>query len=670
MAADEKLGRAVLELVTTDKGFERGIKTAENRATALARKLDSIGKAAQQVGKSLTLYVTTPIIGLGIAAIRTASDVQEMQNLFRETFESSSDDVEAWAAEVAKSMGRSRFELMRTAADFAAFLKPLGVADDAIAPMSQALTELTTDISSFRNMAEEDVFTRLFSGLAGETEAVRRLGIDIGQAALEQELLNQGITDGAQSATQAQKVMARFALILRQTTDAQGDATRTAGSFENQQRALMATIKDIGVEIGQRFLPLATRMVAKLRELGQRFLELPQHIQSGIVAVLGFVAVVGPAIVALGLMTRAVGFAIGGFAAIAPALLFVGKAIRTALIAIQAVVIGFLGFFATIPGAIITSLTAIVGGFFIFKDTVIGFFKGLVLAIKDAFIAGFNNNVVIPFQNAINSLADQLKNTLIFSKIIKPISVNDVIENSFSGDMKQVIADAVESGKADFKSFQSAASAAIDGVKTKFAELKGAAAAMIPDLELADFTLENMGRKFDELLANYNDMIKAMGTAGDAATAAGDRGVTSFQKFGEAIRSNVEDNLTQALSSVRSFGDAARSILNAVIEAIIRTQIVQPFLGFLGIPGFADGGRPPTGRPSIVGERGPEVFVPDSAGTIIPNDKLGGMGGGIVQNNNFPMVFPTQLEAFIRNIAASAGRETAVATFNGIRGRI
>ena len=42
------------------------------------------------------------------------------------------------------------------------------------------------------------------------------------------------------------------------------------------------------------------------------------------------------------------------------------------------------------------------------------------------------------------------------------------------------------------------------------------------------------------------------------------------------------------------------------------------------MPGFARGGRPPVGRPSIVGERGPELFVPKTSGTIVPNNKLGG----------------------------------------------
>jgi len=61
--------------------------------------------------------------------------------------------------------------------------------------------------------------------------------------------------------------------------------------------------------------------------------------------------------------------------------------------------------------------------------------------------------------------------------------------------------------------------------------------------------------------------------------------------------------------------------INSMLVGIFGSTGIGSFLG------FANGGRPPVGRPSIVGERGPELFVPSSAGTIIPNNKIGGMSG-------------------------------------------
>ena len=663
----EKLGDAVLDLRTDDAAFTRGIRKAESQVKRLGRVFDDVGRKAQRIGRQLATFVTLPILAIGVASVKTASDIQEMQNLFDVTFESGADDVEEWAARTANAMQRSRFDLMRTASDFAAFLKPLGVAPDQIVPMSKALTELTVDIASFRNQADKEVFIRLFSGLAGETEAVRRLGIDIGVASVKQELLNLGFKGGIVAATQGQKVLARFSLIMRQTSDAQGDAVRTAANFENQTKGLGATITDIRVEIGQRLLPVATRMVQKIRELGKRFLGLSDEVQSGIIAIVGLIAVVGPAIFALGLLTRAVGFAIGGLALFGPVARFALLAIKGLFIGIQVVVIGFLGFFATVPGLIITSLAVIVGGFFIFKDTIVGFFKGLVIAIKDAFVAGFNNKVVRPFQEAINKLVAFLPDSVIETLGLKALEINDVIESSFADDMKAVMAEAAENGKRELKEFKDFVVAAVGVVKTKFGEIGGAITDFLPDLELADFSLENIGSQFDALMAQFAALNTAQGGVADAAGDAAGKAAEDWKDFGKTISDTVEDNMTRAITNFREFGDAARSILNAVFEGLVRLAIVKPFLAFLGVPTFAHGGKHPN-APFIAGERGPELVIPDRAGTVIPNKDIGGMSG-VRQEFNFGLVFPTQLEAFVRNVAGPAGRDAATQVLRARQGK-
>ena len=665
----EKLGDAVLELRTDDASFTRGIKRAESQTRRLGRAFDDIGRKAMRIGKQLSLFVTLPILAIGVASVKTASDIQEMQNLFDVTFESASKDVEEWAARIAKAMQRSRFDVQRTAADFAAFLKPLGVAPDQIVPMSKALTALTIDIASFRNQADKEVFIRLFSGLAGETEAVRRLGIDIGVASVKQELLNLGFEGGIVAATQGQKVLARFSLIVRQTSDAQGDAVRTAANFENQTKGLGATITDLRVEIGQKLLPVATRMVQKARALGEEFLSLSDEVKSGTIAVALFVAIVGPAILALGLLTRAVGFAITGLAFMGPVLRGLVVVVRAAFIGMQVAVISFLALFSTIPGIIITSIAAVLGGLFIFKDTIVGFFKGLVLAIADAFVGGFNNLVVIPFQEAVNALSDVLLTSPLTAAagVKLRIGVNDIIDPTFADDMKTVMAEAAENGKREMESFKAFAIKAVDVVKTKFGEIGGAISDFLPDLELADFSLENIGSQFDSLLARFAALNAAQSGVADAAGSAASEASDAWKQFAEDMGATIEDNLTRALTNFRQFGDAALAILNEVLAALVRIAVVRPILAALGLPGFAHGGRHPN-APFIAGERGPEIVVPDRAGTVIPNNEIGAFGG-IKQEFNFPLVFPTQLEAFVRNVAGPAGRDAAVQVLRARQGR-
>ena len=113
----------------------------------------------------------------------------------------------------------------------------------------------------------------------------------------------------------------------------------------------------------------------------------------------------------------------------------------------------------------------------------------------------------------------------------------------------------------------------------------------------------------------------------------------AFKKIGEDIGSGITDALVGAIEGTRTLGEAARSILNDLASSLLRLGINAALTGLFGgtkiggFLGFANGGRPPVGKPSIVGERGPEIFVPRSAGTIIPNNKIGG-SGGVVNNIN------------------------------------
>ena len=112
---------------------------------------------------------------------------------------------------------------------------------------------------------------------------------------------------------------------------------------------------------------------------------------------------------------------------------------------------------------------------------------------------------------------------------------------------------------------------------------------------------------------------------------------TAFEQIGDSIATGVSDALVGAIQGTKTLGQAAASILNDISSQLLRlginTLLKSTGFGiFENLTGFANGGRPPVGRPSIVGERGPELFVPSTAGTIIPNSKMGGVTNNIVVN--------------------------------------
>ena len=118
----------------------------------------------------------------------------------------------------------------------------------------------------------------------------------------------------------------------------------------------------------------------------------------------------------------------------------------------------------------------------------------------------------------------------------------------------------------------------------------------------------------------------------------GTKGIkNAFDEIGNSIATGVSDALVGAIQGTKSLGEAARGILQGIASDLLRlgvnTLLKSTGIGiFKNLDGFANGGRPPVGRPSIVGERGPELFVPSTAGTVIPNNKMGGVINNIVVN--------------------------------------
>ena len=146
----------------------------------------------------------------------------------------------------------------------------------------------------------------------------------------------------------------------------------------------------------------------------------------------------------------------------------------------------------------------------------------------------------------------------------------------------------------------------------------------------------------------------------------------AFKKIGEDIGTGITDALADAVEGTRTLGEAARSILNDIASSLLRLGINAALTGLFGgtkignFLGFANGGRPPVGRPSIVGEKGPELFIPKTSGTIIPNNQIGGAGGGIVNNINVNV----SAEGMQSNANEDRGKELGVALASAIQSEL
>jgi len=144
---------------------------------------------------------------------------------------------------------------------------------------------------------------------------------------------------------------------------------------------------------------------------------------------------------------------------------------------------------------------------------------------------------------------------------------------------------------------------------------------------------KNRQKITDILTANVG--LKNQKTEIDKINEASQRQAEVFAEIGKTIGTQITDALVGAINGTKSLGESAKAILNDLANSLLRMGINSMLGGLFGgtgignFLGFANGGRPPVGRASIVGEKGPELFVPSSAGTIIPNNQI---GGGVTNN--------------------------------------
>lgn len=227
--------------------------------TKLDRQIKKIKEGMQtfMVGWAAAAAVATAATWKFVEA---ASDAAEQINVLDQAFgEGGADRVAQWSKEMGAAMGRSQFQLQKMTAEFGASLDPmlesLGGGVDT-EQMSKDLAVMSVDLASFFNLAsDEEAKLRLKSGLAGETEAVRRLGIDISDAALR-ELHEKRVAAGTgrdvqyRQLSNAEKVMLRWVKIQQDSANAQGDAIRTANGWANQLKRLQGFMQDLSVKIG------------------------------------------------------------------------------------------------------------------------------------------------------------------------------------------------------------------------------------------------------------------------------------------------------------------------------------------------------------------------------------------------------------------------------------
>lgn len=264
------------------------VVTQANRVTAAnERQKKSYMSLSNQMNgfiRSAAKLVSLKAIAtyLGNAAEKFNS-YYEAANLFGVSMKGMTGEASAFINKMETLLDIDPTEAMNNMATIQGLTTSFGMASDKAYVLSKNLTQLGYDLASLKNIPVAESFTKIQAAISGELEPIRRLGVDISNARLQQELLNLGYSQSVSTLSQADKAVLRYIAIMKQTTDAQGDFARTLSSPANMIRILQAQLNSLARAVGSLLYPALKSILPPLIAA----VELVKELVTGIASLIG-----------------------------------------------------------------------------------------------------------------------------------------------------------------------------------------------------------------------------------------------------------------------------------------------------------------------------------------------------------------------------------------------
>ena len=290
-----------VKLSLNDKQFQSALRKS-------TRSIQRFGKKMQNFGQTMTRNITLPVIGLGAAAVKMASDFEETRDKFNIVFRDISEAANSSAKELAKSFNMSNNEAMRLLANTGDLLAGFGFTQEEALNLATEINKLAADLSSFdgATFSATEASKTLTKALLGERDALVGIGIKIAEEDLKKYAKQKGLN--VKELDRITKAQLTFELALKQSANAIGNVEKTSGSFANQLVRLQKDFEDLAVELGVEILPLAKDLVGLLRDLAKFTSQFSSEQRTAALQTAGFAAVLGPIISVVGSIIKAFAF--------------------------------------------------------------------------------------------------------------------------------------------------------------------------------------------------------------------------------------------------------------------------------------------------------------------------------------------------------------------------
>lgn len=472
----------IRENVNAQGQFNNSINQSANSANTLKLTFSSIAS-------KLGLYkIGSELMKTASEAVSFASDLQEVQNVVDVTFGSASTAVDEWSANTLNAYGINELSAKQYAGTMGAMLKSSGVASDSVTEMSMSIAELSGDIASFYNLSGDEAFNKIRSGISGETEPLKQLGINMSVANLEAYALSQRISETYSEMTQGEQTILRYNYLLSATADAQGDFARTSDSYANQTKLLGENWNSFTATLAAEALPVLTTIT---QALNGAISFLTEHADTVQTVLVGIASGVVAAAVAFGVYTVAQWIATGAAATFFTTLLT--NPITWIAIIIGVVVAAIYKWVQSLGGlknaweivklAFQVGMNALRYAFYYCIDSILTKIEAFQLAWKTAgvnvsnFIGDMKVNVLTILQNMINGAISIINNFIEMLNKIPGVSIDAIAQVTFATTAaaeneanKQAHADELTVYENEIKASQAERDAQLSQLKTDLDE--------------------------------------------------------------------------------------------------------------------------------------------------------------------------------------------------------
>lgn len=230
-------------------GMDKGMGKADSKIGGLAGTVGKFALAAGAAGGAAA-------VAFGVKAVMGASDLNETVSKIGVVFGEQQGIVTGYADQMARDFGAPKQEILDAAASIGLIGKASGLSQADAANMSTELAQMAVDASSFYNVPLPEALQAIQSGLVGEAEPMRRFGVLLNEAAVQEEAVALGLATMGQELTEGMKAQARASLITKGMSDASGDLARTQDSLANRIKEAKGRAMNFATDVGSRLLPI------------------------------------------------------------------------------------------------------------------------------------------------------------------------------------------------------------------------------------------------------------------------------------------------------------------------------------------------------------------------------------------------------------------------------